>query len=104
MSDVEIEQNEKLGTAAVVIGGVMLVGFFIAAVLLWVLPSATRNAVSGDALGLPFTGVGAVFLSMAGLLIARIGWRIRKGARAPHRVQPPLRRPSRPDHGEWTTP
>lgn len=99
------QQSNKLGTAAVVIGSIMTVGFLIASIVLWSLPTLTRSEISGRDLGLPFTGTGAVFLCLAGLLIARIGWRVRKSAHGPgpRKPQPPLRRAPRPSHGEWTS-
>lgn len=95
---VDLERNDKQGKLAVGCGGTMMIVFLIAAIVLWVLPTATNERISGGDLGLPFTGVGAVFLSMAGLLIARIGWvTLRRGRhhRAPgptlHGPPPPPR-------------
>jgi len=95
---VDLERNDKQGKLAVGCGGTMMVVFLIAAIVVWTLPTATENRISGEAVGLPFTGVGAIFLSMAGLWIARVGWlALRRGRhhRAPgptlHGPPPPLR-------------
>lgn len=97
----EISQDEKQGALATALGTALMVVFLVAGVVLWALPTATRGAVSGESIGLPFTGTGACFLSMAGLLIASIGWRLRKSARGPRAPEPPIRKPPRPAHGEW---
>lgn len=102
ITDLGDEQARKMGTAAIVLGAALIFVCGAAAIVLWTLPTATNDAISGSEIGLPFTGVGAVFLALSGVLIARMGWRARQSA-GPRRPEPPLRKPARPMHGEWTT-
>lgn len=95
---VDLERNDKQGKLAVGCGGVMTVVFLITAIVLWTLPTATADRVSGEALGLPFSGVGAVFLSMAGLLITRIGWLALRRGRHHRAPGPTLHGPPPPPH------
>lgn len=91
---VELEQNDKMNRAAVWLGAAMTIVSFVVAVLLWTLPTLTRGDVSGERLGLPFSGVGACAMTGAGLLIASIGYlAVRRGRRhrapsGPHRHIP----------------
>lgn len=95
---VDLERNDKQGKLAVVTGGLMTIVFLVAAIVVWSLPTVTENRISGEQVGLPFTGTGACFLSMAGLLIAGIGaLALRRGRH--HRVPgPTIHGPPPPPH------
>ena len=95
---VDLERNDKQGQLAVGCGGVMAVVFLVAAIALWVTPTATSGAIGGGELGMPFTGVGAAFLSMAGFIIAYYGaLALRRGRH--HRASGPvLHGPPPPPH------
>lgn len=95
---VDLERNDKQGQLAVGCGGVMAVVFLITAVALWVTPSATGGAIGGEELGLPFTGVGAAFLSMAGFIIAYYGALALRRGRHHRGSGPVLHGPPPPPH------
>jgi hypothetical protein len=89
---VDLERDDKQGRAALGCGSAMFFVFAVAAVVLWIVPTTSGGHISGERLGLPFTGVGAIALAGAGLLIAAIGYlmlRAGRKDRAPDRPLPP---------------
>jgi hypothetical protein len=97
---VDLEENDKKAKWALGCGGLMTVAFLIAGVALWSLPAATAGRVDGRALGLPFTGVGSIFLAAFGGLIAGIGWLALKRGRRGRAPVPPWRKPPGPPRRE----
>ncbi len=93
---VDLEDDDKKSKWAVGCGGTMAVAFAIVGVVLWSLPAATGGRVHGPALGLPFSGVGALFLAAFGALIAGIGWLALQRGRQGRSPEPPWKNPPGP--------